>query len=120
MKRWIMAVCVAAGALMTPGRLPAQAVGGPRWEVTRVAAYGTDRFDPLYFRAGEQAVVTVLGDGVTDLDLYVYDSNGHLVGKDDDRTDQCIVRWVPRWTGRFYIVVVNRGSVSNEYTLLTN
>ena len=66
------------------------------------------------------AEVVVSGDGDTDLDLYVYDSNGNLIAKDDDYTDGCYVRWRPSWTGRFIIKIVNRGPVYNKYVLMTN
>jgi hypothetical protein len=72
------------------------------------------------FRAGEVASIFVEGDGDTDLDLYVYDQNGNLVAYDDDLTDTCYVSWVPKWTGPFLIKIVNRGSVYNQFVLLTN
>lgn len=92
----------------------------PASTTTSVNPFSSDRFNPVVFRAGEDAVVTVQGDGDTDLDLYVYDENGNLIAKDDDNTDDCVATFTPRWTGRFYIVVVNRGSVYNTYHLQTN
>ncbi len=73
----------------------------------------------LNFRGGERAVVTVSGDGDSDLDLFVYDSNGNLVCKDDDETDEMICAWTPRWTGQFRIEIRNLG-IANEYVLATN
>ena len=64
--------------------------------------------------------MTVVGDGDTDLDLYVYDQNGNLIDKDVDYTDNCVCTFVPRWTGLFVIKIVNRGSVYNRYVLRTN
>mgnify|MGYP003392464767 CR=1 FL=1 len=64
--------------------------------------------------------VAVLGDGDTDLDLYIYDSNDNLIAYDSDYTDQCYCRWVPAWTDTFRIKIVNRGSVYNEFVLVTN
>ena len=49
-----------------------------------------------------------------------YDENGYLITKDDDHTDYCICTWTPKWTGKFIIRIVNRGSVYNAYTLRTN
>ena len=68
----------------------------------------------------ELAEVCVSGDGDTDLDLYVYDSNGNLIGSDADYSDDCVVRWVPAWTGEFTIKVVNRGAVYNNFAIWTN
>lgn len=72
------------------------------------------------FIANELAEVLVSGDGDTDLDLYVYDSNGNLIEKVTDYSDDCYVRWVPKWTGRYTIRIVNRGPVYNRFVILTN
>lgn len=72
------------------------------------------------FVANQLAEVLVSGDGDTDLDLYVYDSNGNLIVSDTDYSDDCYVRWVPAWTGRYTIRIVNRGPVYNRFVILTN
>lgn len=72
------------------------------------------------FVANELAEILVSGDGDTDLDLYVYDSNGNLIEKDTDYSDDCYVRWIPAWTGRYTIRIVNRGPVYNRFVILTN
>ena len=74
----------------------------------------------ISFTANYVAEIAVSGDGDTDLDLYVYDSLGNLIVCDTSYSDDCYVRWVPRWTGRFVVKVVNRGPLYNRYVLLTN
>lgn len=66
------------------------------------------------------AQVGVIGDGDTDLDVIVYDENGHLIGSDLDGTDRCLVSWTPKWTGKFKVHVRNQGKIPNCYRLLTN
>jgi len=95
------------------------AVGGPRYSNSSVTAGGSDVYS-ISFRSGELAIVTVIGDGDTDLDLYVYDSNGNLIDSDTDYSDDCVCTWTPRWTGNFRIKIVNRGRVYNNYVLRTN
>lgn len=95
------------------------AVGGAAKKTDIVRANATDIYY-VKFAAGETAAVYVSGDGDTDLDLYIYDSNGNLIDKDDDYTDDCLCDWTPRWTGTFTIKIVNRGSVYNRYTIYTN
>lgn len=95
------------------------AVGGPKYHADAVNAKGTDIYN-ITFRANELAIVTVVGDGDTDLDLYVYDQNGNLIDSDTDYTDNCVCTWTPRWTGNFRIKIVNRGSVYNRYVIRTN
>lgn len=95
------------------------AVGGPKGQRDRV--YGKDyNLYTVKFWSNELAEVCVSGDGDTDLDLYVYDSNGNLIGSDSDYSDDCVVRWVPAWTGEFTIKVVNRGAVYNNFAIWTN
>ena len=95
------------------------AVNGPKYTVDIL---GPNRYTTynVSFVAGYIAEVALSGDGDTDLDLYVYDSNGNLIASDTDYTDDCYVNWVPAWTGRYIIKVVNRGRVPNRYVLMTN
>ena len=95
------------------------AVGGPRYQVDKVGAGGQITYT-LAFEAGKLAEVLVVGDGDTDLDLYVFDQNNNLIVYDEGYSDQCYVRFVPRWTGNFYIVVKNRGRVYNRFQIATN
>ena len=106
--------------LAAPQGLVAGSTTGVKSTVTAVNARGRDTFKPVTFVGGEVAAVVVSGDGDTDLDLYVFDENGTLVASDDDGTDECRVSFIPRRTGRFTIVVVNRGNVYNRYVLATN
>lgn len=94
-------------------------VNGPSRDYA--AVYGNSYMDyTASFVANQLAEVLVSGDGDTDLDLYVYDSNGNLIARDNDYTDDCYVRWVPAWTGRYIIRIVNRGPVYNRFVILTN
>jgi hypothetical protein len=95
------------------------AVGGSRYQVDRVAAGATNTYK-LSFRNDGIAEIAVSGDGDTDLDLYVYDSSGNLIGYDEGYSDDCYVRWQPKWTGAFTIVVKNHGGVYNQFEIATN
>ena len=91
---------------------------GPGMVVERVYPGRTDVYQ-IVFNGGEPASAVVIGDGDCDLDLYVYDENDHLIGKDTDTTDACIVEWNPLWTGPFTIKVKNyECDVYAEYMLL--
>ena len=92
---------------------------GAKRSSTYVLANSTDVFT-IRFPGDKVAVVFVCGDGDTDLDLYVYDENNNLIVSDIDDTDECYVTWTPAWTGPFKVKVVNRGNVSNYYTIWTN
>lgn len=95
------------------------AVGGPRFQVDAVNARSSISYG-LNFTAGRLAEIFVSGDGDTDLDLYIYDANGNLVRASDDYSDDCYVNWVPSWTGRYTIKIVNRGNVYNRFWIGTN
>jgi hypothetical protein len=92
---------------------------GQRYKKEVVKPKETDVYT-VVFRAGELARVEVQGDGDTDLDLYIHDENNTLITKDDDNTDRCVVTWVPNQKAAFKIRIVNRGSVSNYYTISHN
>lgn len=95
------------------------AVNGPTRHYDSVNGNSTDTYN-ISFVANQLAEILVSGDGDTDLDLYVYDSNGNLIEKDIDYSDDCYVRWIPKWTGRYIVKIVNRGPLYNRYVLLTN
>ena len=95
------------------------AVNGPSKHYDSVNGNSTDTYN-ISFIADYLAEILVSGDGDTDLDLYVYDSNGNLIASDTDYTDDCYVSWVPRWTGKFIVRIVNRGPLYNRYVILTN
>jgi hypothetical protein len=86
------------------------------YATTCVKPHTTDVFRHE-FAAGKLAVVSVEGDGDTDLDLRVYDGKGRLVASDLDATDRCGAVWVPERSGRFKVEVENRGVVYNRYTV---
>lgn len=89
---------------------------GPDAQCDRVYAHQTAVYTKT-FRAGSKAEVLVVGDGDTDLDLYVYDENGNSIASDTDYTDRCYVSFYPRWTGEFIIKIKNRGNVYNNYCI---
>lgn len=110
----ILAILGAVGSASWAGAVP-----GPKRSQSVIQPRGVDEYK-VVFRAGEIASIAVVGDGDSDLDLYVYDENGELVAADEDDTDDCIVRWTPRWTGKYTVHVVNRGRLANEYGIATN
>lgn len=112
MKTHIMVLTVLAGVL---GVVPA--TKALDWGVTVVRPGTTDILTAKVF-AGNWAAIGLVGDGDTDLDLYVYDPFGRLVGSDDDATDHCLVRFYARYTGTYTIRVVNRSHrFSNRYEI---
>ena len=95
------------------------AVNGPSKHYDSVNGNSTDTYH-ISFIADYLAEILVSGDGDTDLDLYVYDSNGNLIASDTDYSDDCYVCWVPAWTGKFIVKIVNRGPLYNRYVIMTN
>jgi hypothetical protein len=95
------------------------AVGGPKWGAEVVGGRDSVYFD-LPFYAGRPATVSISGDGSSDLDLYVYDENGNLIAYDEGNSDDALVRWNPRWTGQFRIVVKNVGRNWNRFGIATD
>jgi len=94
-------------------------VGGPAEKTELVPANNTLTYT-MNFIEGELAEIGLRGDGDTDLDLFVFDSSDNKIATDTDYTDRCYVSWIPKWTGRYRVVVVNRGMVANQFTIRTN
>ena len=95
------------------------AVGGPKYGEYIVYGNRYNLFS-VKFWANERATIVVTGDGSTDLDLYVYDENSNLIARDEDYSDDCVVNFIPRWTGQYVVKIVNRGGISNTYAIGTN
>lgn len=114
-------VMLARSAAAQPSGQPAEmgATGGGIQTTRTVDAFTTNSYT-IHFLGGRLAEVVVIGDGDTDLDVYVYDENGHLIAQDLGMTDNCYVSWTPRWSGTFTVKVRNRGGVYNRFLLLTN
>ena len=113
------AVLAVVFAILTTSSAFAGAFGGARSGSYRLSAGNIDSFQ-IAFRGGESAVVAVVGDGYSNLDLYVYDSYGNLVSWDEGVSDRCSARWFSRYDETFTIKVVNRGAVYNLYGIATN
>ena len=93
--------------------------GGPKVANDCVRALTSDAYT-VTFTGGEEAVVSAVGDGDTDLDVHIYDEYGHLIVSDTGFSDRALVAWRPIWTGPFVIEVRNLGLVYNCYGLATN
>ena len=113
-------VAITMALLICTSIVHASAVGGQRTDTRVISANTTQPYQPILFRGGEVATVVVIGDGRTDLDLYIYDEYGNLVAMDNDYSDNCVATWFPSRTGWFTVKIVNRGSVSNVYSMATN
>ena len=82
----------------------------------RVLPFATDRWD-VWTSPGHSQIV-VDGDGDTDLDCYVYDRAGRLLGGDDDGTDYCVVSFRRPPSGNVILDIENRGRVYNAYSII--
>lgn len=96
-----------AGPVAGPGRSVKTVQGGQS-----IIYYET-------FRGGEKATVDLVGDGATDLDVFVYDSRGRLVAQGIGLTDIEVVSFIPNRTETFRIEVRNLGHTWNRYSMLT-
>lgn len=92
---------------------------GPGKDAAVCPARGTVTYYET-FRGGENAEVAIVGNGSTDLDIYVYDNQGRLVTRAIGLTDIEVVRFFVPVTATYRVVIVNLGNVSNRYGLGTN
>ena len=120
MKRQLMvlAAVVMVGAASL-GAVTASPILGPGTSVKIVEARGSVTYFET-FRGGELAIVSLVGDGATDLDVFVYNEAGFLVAQGIGPTDIEVLRFTPNRTERYRIVVRNLGNTWNRFTLMTD
>jgi len=85
--------------------------------VTRFGSVDAFDTDIWTFWATSSSRVVVDGDGDTDLDCFVYDRFGMLLGSDTDATDYCIVDIYQRTSGNIRVRIENLGAVYNQYRI---
>jgi hypothetical protein len=95
------------------------AVDGASAICDRVLGGATNQYS-VKFYGGESVTVIVAGDGNTDLDLQIFDSNGTLIGSDAGNSSESIITWLPNKTETFTIKVVNKGKIQNDYIIGSN
>jgi len=112
----VVLVAAAVLALVSPAALAGR-TGGPMSTVLRVPA-GQSVYVDIPFDQG-QAIVSIAGNGQTLMQVYIYDSDGHVatgVGSLDHKTAQMDV-YRP---GMLRVAVTNAGIRDNMVTFMTN
>jgi hypothetical protein len=66
----------------------------------------------LFFTAGKEFDATTDGLNNTDVHLFVYDSSGEEVGKDDSPGPKCSVKVAPEKDGQYKFVIKNAGGAN--------
>jgi molecular chaperone DnaK (HSP70) len=94
--------------------------GARRW--TRTVKKQSEVVYKIVFNAEknpnkQNAEFAVIGDGSTDVDIYVFDAEGKEVAKDTFFTDLALVRWIPAKTQEYTIKVRNLGNADNTCTM---
>ena len=78
-----------------------------------VRAHDTDVW--THFVGAGYHRLEVIGDTDTDLDCWVTDGNGTVLGSDLDSTDHCIIRWYQPHGSRLTFRIENLGGIFNRY-----
>jgi hypothetical protein len=121
MKRLSLLAVLASAALLLGGTgLADSKDGARRW--TRTVKKQSEVVYKIVFLAEKnptkkQAEFAVIGDGGTDVDIFVFDADGKEVAKDDNFTDLALVRWTPTKTQEYTIKVRNLGNADNNCTM---
>jgi hypothetical protein len=116
-----LAALLLLGATVIVARpAPAQAgrIGGPSTALVFAPAYDSVFYDAP-FVAGEPALVTIAGDGNANLELYVYDADGH-VSPAFGFGDRKLAAMTVYRSGFFVIEVRNRGPWASTVVVTTN
>jgi len=94
-------------------------VGGPQMHASRLLSRSSHSYH-FTFEGRKKASIAVLGDGETDLDMYIYDETGKLVGLSDTLWDNEMMYWRVEKATSYRVEVRNVGRVYNDYTIITN
>ena len=95
-------------------------VNGAIYSKARIKPRGKRRYRNLAFEGGKFAEVYAEGRGDANLDMYIYDANGHLICSQTDPSSVSQCGWTPAFTGDFTIVVENKSDQSSSFALMTN
>ena len=77
MKKFVLSLAI-VGVLAFASVSEAGRIGGPGSDVFTVQGYQSVSYN-ITFEGGKVAEVAIVGDGRTDLDLFVYDASGKLI-----------------------------------------
>lgn len=86
--------------------------GARRW--SRKLEKNADVSYKIVFEAGKNAEFAILGDGSTDVDIFVYDEAGKLVKDDQGLSDMGLARWIPAKTQTYTIKISNLDAAPNQ------
>src|SRR5262245_7103885 len=93
--------------------------GQKRWKAT-IKAKGELEYK-IFFDGGKYpkkyAEFACIGNGKTDVDLFVYDAKGDKVKDDQLFTDIAVARWEVKTPQEYRIVLKNLGDEDNELVL---
>jgi hypothetical protein len=119
MWRWLTgAALITAVALMCADAGRANSKDGPRrWK--RTIKGNNEVVYKIVFKAEltspqrKFAEFAILGDGSTDVDIFVEDATGKRITSDEGYSDMGMVRWIPTKTQEYTIRVKNLGNEDN-------
>jgi hypothetical protein len=91
-------------------------------ETKQTLAAGMTRSYVDTFKKNERALVIASGIGASCMGLYVFDSQGNCLAKDDlsapATADDLIVEWYPTEPGRYCVDLRNAGFENNQYQII--
>lgn len=97
-------------------------VGGPLLLHSSINPNSTDTYIISFVR-GVKAHIIVSGDGDTVLELQVWGNSQSQVNLEHtnllafDEGDDCVVSFVPPYTGKYFVIVRNKGDIYNWYKI---
>jgi hypothetical protein len=80
---------------------------------------GTEDVFTQKFIGGQPVNLVLIGDGMSDLDLYVMDESGKQIAFDKGDVDHCRVTFMPSKTGNYKIKIKSLGAVKNVCMVMT-
>ena len=95
-------------------------LNGAVYSEATIKARDKHRYSNLPFEGGQFAEVFSVARKKINLDMFIFDGNGHMVCSQTDPSNSNQCGWTPSYTGPFTIVVENNSDTSTDYALSTN
>lgn len=99
--------------------IPRGSSKGPYINISTIPANNNAKYE-INFYKNKIAEIATIGDGKTDLNVFIYDEHMNLIKSNTEIADETYISFYPKWDGIFTIRIENTGNKSNTYTILVN
>lgn len=87
---------------------------GSSWWVWYMNPGYFNQVDRTFYSGNTYLLVAAGDDGVSDVDIKVYDEDWNLIDSDEDNSSLAVAKFSPRWDGLFHVKVIYYSGHTNS------